>query len=174
MLTCGLCDSENIDGAEICDNCGQPLDDAHLRPPANEVERRLLRDRVILLDPQPPITVPPSMPVGSVLRLMVEHKIGCVVVAELGKLLGIFSERDALLKINADAAALADRPVSQFMTPNPQTVTADAKIAFAVQRMDLGGFRHLPIVDDRDRLVGVISARDILRYLSDVMTGAES
>jgi len=174
MITCGLCDSENIDGAEICDNCGQPLVDAHLPPPANEVERRLLRDRVSLLAPQSPVTVVPTMPVGSVLRLMVERKIGCVVVAEEGKLLGIFSERDALLKINADAAALADRPVSQFMTPQPQTVTADAKIAFAVQRMDLGGFRHLPVVDDQGRLAGIISARDILRYLTDIMTRARS
>jgi CBS domain-containing protein len=174
MITCGLCDSENIDGAEICDNCGQPLDDLHLRPPTNEVERSLLRDRVSLLDPQPPITVLPTMSVGCVLRLMVEHKIGCVVVTEGTRLLGIFSERDALLKINAEAAALADRPVSQFMTPQPQTVTADAKIAFAVQRMDMGGFRHLPVVDDRGSLVGIISARDILRYLSDVMTRGEA
>ena len=65
MLTCGLCDSENIDGAEICDNCGQPLDDAHLRPPSNEVERRLLHDRVGLLDPQPPISVPPPCRSGA-------------------------------------------------------------------------------------------------------------
>jgi CBS domain-containing protein len=47
---------------------------------------------------------------------------------------------------------------------------ADAKIAFAVQRMDLGGFRHLPIVQQQGDLIGVISARDILQYLTDVMS----
>ena len=74
---------------------------------------------------------------------------------------------DALRKINTQARDLAARPVREFMTPNPQTLVADAKIAFAVQRMDLGGFRHLPIVDQRGDLIGVISARDILRYLTE-------
>ena len=55
------------------------------------------------------------------------------------------------------------------MTPNPQTLVANAKIAFAVQRMDLGGYRHLPIVGEAGELVGIISARDILRHLTDVM-----
>ena len=55
------------------------------------------------------------------------------------------------------------------MTPNPQTLVADAKIAFAVHRMDLGGYRHLPIVDERGELVGIISARDILRHLTENM-----
>jgi CBS domain-containing protein len=110
------------------------------------------------------------MPVGDVLRLMVERKVGCVVVADGAKPLGIFSERDALRKISDRAAQLADKPVSEFMTSNPQTLMADAKIAFAVQRMDLGGFRHLPVVDRAGELIGVISARDILRYLTDIMT----
>ena len=109
-----------------------------------------------------PIAVGPATPVGDVLRLMVERKIGCVLVAEGPKPVGIFSERDALRKINDQAAEFAGRPVSDFMTPNPQTLMADAKIAFAVQRMDLGGFRHLPIVDCGGHLIGVISARDIL------------
>jgi CBS domain-containing protein len=98
---------------------------------------------------------------------MVEHRIGCVVVAEGNRAVGIFSERDALRKINTEAPHLAAHPVSEFMTPNPQTLVADAKIAFAVQRMDLGGYRHLPIVGERGELVGIISARDILRHLTD-------
>jgi CBS domain-containing protein len=100
---------------------------------------------------------------------MVEHRIGCVVVADGNRPVGIFSERDALRKINVDATALAARPVREFMTHNPQSLVADAKIAFAVQRMDLGGYRHLPIVDERGELVGIISARDILRHLTDNM-----
>jgi CBS domain-containing protein len=55
------------------------------------------------------------------------------------------------------------------MTASPQTLDQDAKVAFAVQRMDLGGYRHIPIVDDEDRLVGTISVRDILAYLTEKM-----
>lgn len=170
MIFCPHCHKKNIDGAEDCEHCGQPLADAHLPPPASHAARSLLEDRVHVLEPSSPFAVAPTTPVGDVMRLMVERKIGCVLVAEGPKLVGIFSDRDALRKINAAAAELAARPVSDFMTANPQTLMADAKIAFAVHRMDLGGFRHLPILSPGGELVGVISAGDILRYLTEIMT----
>ena len=71
--------------------------------------------------------------------------------------------------LGPDAAAVAGHPVREFMTPQPQTLVADAKIAFAVERMDTGAYRHLPIVDDSGQLVGIISARDILRHLTDAL-----
>jgi CBS domain-containing protein len=170
MILCPYCGSENIEGVDDCEECGQPLSDTHLAPPGTEVERSMLRDRIGVLVPKRPITVTPGTPVGEVLRLMVKNEIGCVVVAEENRLLGIFSERDALRKLNADAMQLSARPVSEFMTPNPQTLVADAKLAFAVQRMDLGGYRHLPIVGQQGELVGIISARDIIRHLTDNLT----
>jgi CBS domain-containing protein len=169
MTLCPYCGSQNIPGDDDCAQCGQPLDDAHLTPPTNEVERTLLRDRIHVLVPKAPITVAPAMPVGEVMRLMVQHRIGCVVVVDGDRPIGIFSERDALGKIGAAASQAAGRPVSDFMTPNPQSLVADAKIAFAVQRMDVGGYRHLPIVSDRGELIGIISARDILRHLTETM-----
>lgn len=170
MILCPYCSCENIEGVDECEECGQPLSDTHLAPPGTEVERSMLRDRISVLAPKKPVTVAPSTPVGEVLKLMVKNKIGCVVVADGNRTVGIFSERDALRKINADAAQLATRPVSEFMTPNPQTLVADAKIAFAVQRMDVGGYRHLPVVGQQGELVGIISARDILRHLTDNLT----
>jgi len=169
MILCPYCRSKNIEGADECAKCGQPLVDTHLPPPHSEVERSLLHDRISVLVPKKPITAAPMTPVGEVLRLMIEHRIGCVVVADGNQPVGIFSERDALRKINTNAPDLAARPVRDFMTPNPQTLVADAKIAFGVQRMDVGGFRHLPIVGEQGELVGIISARDILRHLTDNM-----
>ena len=101
---------------------------------------------------------------------MVDRRIGCIVIEQAGKPVGIFSERDALRKLNVDAAELASHPVSEFMTAQPQTLVSNAKIAYAVQRMDLGGYRHLPIVKDDGELVGIISARDIINYLTDKMS----
>lgn len=173
MILCPYCSSENIEGEDDCAQCGQPLGDIHLTPPNSEVERSLLCDRISVLMPKRPITVAPTTPVGDVLRLMVEHRIGCVVVADGNQPIGIFSERDGLRKINIEARDLAAHPICEFMTPNPQTLVADAKIAFAVQRMDVGGYRHLPIVSERGELVGIISARDILRYLTDNMAPGE-
>ena len=139
----------------------RPAVERYASGPSRHCGRRsMLRDRS-RARAQSPDHGCPTMPVGDVLKLMVKNEIGCVVVAEGDRPLGIFSERDALRKINVDAAELRARPVSEFMTPNPQTLVADAKIAFAVQRMDVGGYRHLPVVGQQGELVGIISARDI-------------
>jgi CBS domain-containing protein len=171
---CPYCGTLNIPGEDNCAECGQPLDDKHLPPPETAVERSMLRDRVHELAPKTPITTPPSTPVGDVLAIMDRHRIGCVVVVEGDKPIGIFSERDALKKIGERVAELAARPVSEFMTQKPETLVADAKIAFAVQRMDLGAYRHLPIVGKQGELVGIISARDILRHLTAELARQES
>ena len=166
MIYCPVCDTENIEGVDACEACGQSLSDTHLPEPATAVERALLRDRVWELSPRPAYSVSPSTPVRDVLTSMAEKRIGCVVVVEEGRVAGIFTERDALLKINTQAAELGGHPVSEFMTAAADTLRPASKIAFAVHRMDLGGYRHVPIVNEDEQLVGVISVRDILRYLT--------
>jgi CBS domain-containing protein len=96
---------------------------------------------------------------------MAGQKIGCIIVVDGQTVAGIFSERDALLRLGVDAPQLWDRPIREFMTPQPETLEADDKIAFALHKMDVGGYRHVPILKD-GRLEGVISVRDILRYLT--------
>jgi signal-transduction protein with cAMP-binding, CBS, and nucleotidyltransferase domain len=166
MIICPFCDAENIEGVDECDTCHQALTDLSLPVPATAVEIDLLRDRIRLLGPRIPSTVPPAALVGDVLKKMAGERIGCVLVVERGRLVGIFSERDALMKLNTDAVRLAGEPISKYMTPDPETLSADDRIAFALHKMDVGGYRHLPILDD-SRLVGVISIRDILDYLTE-------
>ena len=164
-MLCPYCGAEVLEGADVCDECQHSLTDMSFPEPVSEVERGLLRDRVDTLRPHVPVTVPPTATLASVLQTMIAERIGCVVVAEAGRMVGIFTERDALLRVNADAAKLADRPISTVMTPNPATLKADDKIALALHRMNVGGYRHLPILDG-EQLVGVISIRDILAYLT--------
>ena len=173
MISCPDCGHANIEGSDECEQCQQPLHDTHLVPPSNTIEEGLLSDRLGALNPKMPITVEASATVGHVLDVLVERGIGCVVVVEQGRTVGIFSERDALLRLSTKAKELKNRPISEFMTPNPRVLDTEAKIAFAVQRMDLGGYRHVPIVDHADELCGVVSARDILRYLTDKLTAVD-
>lgn len=142
--------------------------------PATDVERSLLSDRIAVLRPKKPVTVSKDTSVHEVLNLLTDHKIGCVVVTDNGHPVGIFSERDALVKLNSDISELRDHPVSEFMTPNPETLDVQAKVAFAVQRMDQGGYRHIPLVDEQGDLTGIISVRDILNYLTDRLTQSSS
>jgi CBS domain-containing protein len=165
-ILCPYCEAENIEGADECQDCGEALTDLSRRIPSSSVEADLLRDRIERLWPKSPSTVSPDALVGEVLKKMVDERIGCVMIVDAGRLIGIFSERDALMKLNTDAAKFLNRPISQFMTPGVVTLEADDKIAYALHKMNVGGYRHIPILFQR-KLAGVISIRDILRYLSE-------
>ena len=169
MIDCPLCDHPNIEGSDYCQECGQPLSDSHLQDPPTNVERRLIRDRIRVLNPPQAITVESHTPVRDVLQMLIDRGIGCVPVVDGGQLQGVFTERDALRKLAGKIDELGDQPVAEFMTPHPQTLDMDAKVAFAVRSMDQGGYRHLPIVDEDGKVVGVVSVRDILRYLTQHM-----
>lgn len=169
MILCPYCDAENIKGADVCERCGQALSEQYLSSPANYVERALLKDRISDLNPKVPIVVSPTMSVDEVIKLMVHRNIGCVFVVHNDRFQGVFTERDVLTRIAPRIDEVRNRPISEFATANPHELDGDAKIAFAVRMMDLGGYRHVPIVDAEGRPSGVISVRDILRYLTDCM-----
>jgi len=166
MIACPFCGSENTEGSDLCDDCQHSLTDLSIPQPATPVERGLLKDRIRALEPNAPYTVPMEMPVGEVLKRMVAESIGCVMIVEAGQLKGIFSERDALTRLNAEVEQFTDRPISSVMTPDPITLEAKDRIAFALHKMHVGGYRHLPILT-KGELSGVISIRDILSYLSE-------
>jgi CBS domain-containing protein len=101
----------------------------------------------------------------------VANRIGCVLVTETDKLVGIFSERDALMRLGGDAAQLVTSPISEFMTRNPEALDIDAKIAFALHKMDVGHYRHVPVLE-KDRVRAVVSIRDILQYITQDLLAA--
>jgi CBS domain-containing protein len=170
MTICRDCGAENLPGADLCEQCQQPLSTA--LKPASGIERALLEDKISKLPPRSPLITGPNTPIRDVLKLLVAHSVGCVIVVDADEVVGIFSERDALLKLNIDAAKLADRPVSQFMTASPEMLQENDKIAFAIHRMDLGGYRHIPILA-QGKVVGIISIRDILDYLTERIPAAQ-
>jgi CBS domain-containing protein len=90
------------------------------------------------------------------------------VVAEGGRVLGIFTERDVLTKVTRDRALLS-RPVSEVMTPDPVVLDEDASILVAINYMAVGGFRHIPLVADDGTLRGIVSGRDILAYVDGLI-----
>jgi CBS domain-containing protein len=171
LILCPYCEAENLEGADECQACGEALSEMSRRIPASSVEADLLRDRIERLWPKSPSTVSPESSVGDVLNKMVDERIGCVMIVDQGKLIGIFSERDALMKLNTDAPKFLKRPISQFMTADPVTLETNDRIAYALHKMNVGGYRHVPILFD-GKLAGVISIRDILRYLTERIAAA--
>jgi CBS domain-containing protein len=167
-MICPDCGYENIDGEEWCAQCEQPLVEAAGTPCTSEVERRILRDTIRRLAPREPVIVAPETPVGEVLKRLVDRQIGCAVVVSGRKVAGIFTERDVLLKLNVRAAELSSRPVSEFMTSSVETLELDDRIAFALHKMDVGGYRHIPILQD-GRVMGIISVRRILNHITGAL-----
>jgi CBS domain-containing protein len=130
-----------------------------------------MEDPVSALLPKEPITVQPTTTVHEAMQLMLSRNIGALLVVDSsGKLLGIFSERDLLTKVAGLQAPSASVPVRDFMTANPETVTAAHTINFALHKMDGGGYRHLPVLSD-GRPVGVVSVRDLLRHITRLCKG---
>jgi CBS domain-containing protein len=102
------------------------------------------------------------MTVRAASKLMVEKKIGALLVVENGRIAGIFTERDALNKVLAVSLDPDTTALSQVMVADPQTIRADKPLAYALYMMAEGGFRHVPVVDGNGAPLGMVSARDAL------------
>ncbi len=165
MIPCPACGFENLEGADACAECQQSLTDLSRPQPRSTVEKGLMSDRIELLKPHKPLTVSPNDTIGNVLKKMVAEKIGCVMVMDGDAIAGIFTEFDALMKVNTNVKALADKPICSVMTTKPVTLNLENKIAYALHQMHVGGYRHLPILSN-GKLMGVSSIRDILNYLA--------
>lgn len=161
-MICPDCGHDNISGVDECEACGQPL--VNFDHAGNELEQGIARHNVEVLCPQSPVTIGPGEALRDAVARMVEHKIGCLLVVENNGLTGIITERDVLNNVSADDADL-DRAVAEVMTASPMSIKSQDSIAYALHAMDLGGHRHLPILDDQGSPTGIISVRDILRFL---------
>jgi len=139
-------DEEKLESAE--------LGSALLR----ETLKNALSNRGLILDEQTPL--------AHALREMREHRQGCILATRDGKLTGIFTERDVLMKVVGTNIDLERTPIRPYMTRDPVRLPEDAVVAYALNKMCLEGFRHVPLTDDQGRPVGVVSMRDIIEYLS--------
>ena len=103
---------------------------------------------------------PPRASVREACRLMAEHRCGSVLVVDDGRLLGIFTEGDAMERVVACGRDPDRTPLAEVMTGEPDTIGPNAPVDDVIRRMDEFGYRHLPVVDGR-QVIGVLSIRDL-------------
>jgi CBS domain-containing protein len=173
-MICPVCSHDNVPGAEVCERCLQDLTCLDLPIAQDRVQRSLMHDPIGVLHPQEPITIRDSASLREAIATMIEGNIGAVLVLDAtDKLVGILSERDLLLKVVGKPEVDNNRSVRDFMTHNPEGVTAHDNLAFVLHKMDSGGFRHLPVLEG-GTVVGVISVRDMLRHFTVLCKGSLS
>ncbi len=107
------------------------------------------------------LTAPSTTTVAEAAGLMKQRNVGAMMVVDDGKLVGMFTERDALFRVLAAGLDGGATPLAQVMTRSPRTITPDRSFAHALGFMHEGRFRHLPVTED-GRPVGMISVRDAL------------
>jgi CBS domain-containing protein len=165
-MICPHCSHDNLPGSEQCCNCQHDLTQLDRPTAQDRVERSLMDDPVRALRPRPAVTLPPTATVGQAIQTMLAHNVGALLIVDAaGRLLGIFSERDLLTKVAGTQADYAERAVREFMTAGPEAVREDDTLAFALHKMDVGGYRHVPVVKDGQPL-GMLSVRDMLRHIT--------
>jgi CBS domain-containing protein len=161
-----VCGYENLTGAEVCDNCGADLAGHDLPQQAGSFRGALMGARLDGLGIPDPILVGRDATVADVIERMHAAEADAVLVIDGDQLVGIFTDRDAVVKLAGKH--LADRPVHEFMTTDPVVLRNDDPLAVAIHKMAVGGFRHIPIIDG-GRAVGVVTARDVFRHLATVL-----
>jgi CBS domain-containing protein len=170
-MICPNCGHDNLPGSEECAGCLQDLTQLDQPTAQNKVERSLMEDPVSALRPHEPVVVRPTTTVREAIQVMLARDIGAVLIVDAdGRLVGVFSERDLLTKVAGIVDAFVDRPVQDFMTRNPETLTSTHTLAFALHKMDSGGYRHLPVISN-GRPTGVISVRNMLRHFVRLCKG---
>jgi CBS domain-containing protein len=109
---------------------------------------------------QKPLTLPPTATVKEACQCMSERHVGAVLVTEKhGRLMGIFTGRDAVYRVLAAGKSAAKTKLKDVMTAAPTTMPPDKTVIEALRLMWDGGFRHVPVTED-DKVLGIVSRGD--------------
>jgi CBS domain-containing protein len=119
--------------------------------------------KIIAATKFPVVTIKPGDKVSSAVKVMAEKNIGAVLVMDGDTLVGILSERDLLKKLLAAEKAAKDTPVSAVMTKHPYCTDLNASVDSCIALMSKHRFRHLPVLDENKKLLGMVSMGDLVK-----------
>jgi CBS domain-containing protein len=132
-------------------------------------DAHILREPLSVLPTRPALIFAASDSASDAMRAMQKEHRGCVLVTEDGsantRLTGIFTERDVLERIIDRGRNPANLPLAEVMVSDPESVPNDATIAWVLNKMSVGGFRHVPAVDPSGRPTLIVSVRDVVQFL---------
>ena len=163
IVICPSCGTENIEGSDTCERCMMDLRSIDVPETRQIVSESDLNVSISSVRMTRPRTVGPNNSVREAIAEMKGDPTGSIVVLEGNQVVGILTDRDILKKVALRDGAL-DEPVSRHMTADPVVLREDDRVAYALNKMGDGGFRHIPVVREGE-LVGMITVRDIMNWV---------
>jgi len=142
-----------------------PLENYEPKTYDDVLEQALCDETVTAIQAKPFATVTPDTPVHEAVKKLAALHHACLLVEDNGKLVGVFSDRDALDKVALEYEQVKDRPVREVMTDQPVYVYKTDSSAAALSVMAVSGYRHVPVVDLEENVVGIISPQRVTSYL---------
>jgi predicted transcriptional regulator len=155
-----------MEGADRCEECVTPLFNLgtpHADAP-DGLAHSVMEDDLSQLDNEF-LGVTPDTSATEVVTQMRQARLGCALVIEGGKLVGVFTERDLLNKLTGSGAQPPTTAIKQLMSPNPEVLFETDSIATALNKMSMGRYRHIP-VQKSDGTYCVTSIKHVLKYLA--------
>jgi CBS domain-containing protein len=138
-----------------------------------EIKGALLGDTVRVLAPDEPLCVRETVSVEKAVGdMMAMRRAAVLVVDGSGRLVGIFTERDVLTRVVGRGLNPGATQVRQVMTRDPDALAVTDRVAYAVNRMSVAGYRTIPLVDDDRRPVGVVTATHVIKWMADLFPEA--
>jgi CBS domain-containing protein len=120
---------------------------------------------IITGNKSPVVTIKSDEKVSAAVKIMAEKNIGALLVMDKDKLVGILSERDMVRKLLASGKSPKDTPVSAIMTAHPYCADPGKSVEACIAIMSEHRFRHLPVLDKNNKLLGMVSMGDLVREL---------
>ncbi len=162
-------------GTRVRDFENDAIDDGYFDEDRSErrpiFDASLLREPLHVMPTRSPVILSKAASATEAMREMQRQHRGCVLVTEDGsarsRLVGIFTERDVLLRIIDRGRNPATLELAEVMTPEPECLPSHSQIAWVLNIMSVGGLRHVPVVDEHGRPVAVVSVRDVVQFLVD-------
>ena len=130
------------------------------------IEETLRNARISELSREVGGAVDPDTPIGDVYEILDRQRRNAVVVCDGDSVVGIFTQLDILYRTALEATDTSTS-IRELMTPDPFTLKMDQKLADAIHAMTVHGYRSVPLVDGRGRWLGLLSSRNVLRFIAE-------
>jgi len=164
-MLCPSCQHDNIEGADRCEECMTSLFNLDAPQAGREsLERSVMEDDIRQLE-QEFLGVSPDTSALEVIEKMKAAGLGCALVMDEGKLVGIFTERDLLNKLTGTNASSPGAAVKDLMSADPETLDETDSVATALNKMSMGRYRHIP-VRKADGSYSVTSIKHVIKYIA--------